>query len=97
MEYLAHQLGMILGSATKITITAGIIYIGYRLIQKLIEHRVNYERELDTAENSELEFYRTAAEIEQSMQREDKEKELLRKQNEILVHLIQDEHWEKDR
>ena len=28
---------------------------------------------------------------------EDKEKELLRKQNEILVHLIQDEHREDGR
>lgn len=97
MEYLAHQLGIFLGSATKIALTAGAIYIGYRLIQKLIEHRVDYEQELNAAENSELEFYRTAAELEQNLQRDDKEKELLRKQNEILVHLIQDEHREEDR
>ena len=91
---MAIFLGTLLGTSTKIAITAGIVYIGYRLIQKLIEHRVDYEQELNAAKNSELEFYRTATELEQSMQREDKEKELLRKQNEILVHLIQDEHKE---
>ena len=90
-------LGILLGTSVKIAITAGIVYIGYRLIQKLIEHRVDYEQELNMAKNSELEFYRTAAELEQSMQREDKEKELLRKQNEILLHLIQDEHREEER
>lgn len=97
MEYLAHQLGIVIGTGIQIATIAGIVYIGYRLIQKLIEHRVDYERELNAAEDSELEFYRTAAEIEQNLQQEDKEKELLRKQNEILVHLIQDKHREEER
>ena len=34
---------------------------------------------------------------ETSTYADEKEKELLRKQNEILVHLIQDEHREEDR
>ena len=44
--------------------------------------------------DAELEFYKTATEIENHLQW-DKEKDIIRKSNEILLHLIQDEHREK--
>ncbi len=51
----------------------------------------------------ELEFYRTVTDLDNNLRWDEekrkmqKEQDLLRKSNEILIHLIQDEHREEDR
>jgi len=102
METLVYILdstvGRFLYLALNIAMITLPIYAVYKAIQYL-KRRTNTESQNDT----ELEFHRTATELENSLlwdeekRKMQKEQDLLRKSNEILLHLIQDEHREEDR
>lgn len=62
----------------------GICISLYITIKNLVHGAIDYSRKADSKQ-----------EVQQKI--EQKEKELLRKQNEILVHLIQDEHRKEGR
>jgi len=102
METLVYVLdstvGRFLYLALNIAMIALPIYAVYKTIQYL-KGRENPESQND----AELEFHRTATELENNLRWDEekrkmqKEQDLLRKSNEILLHLIQDQHREEDR
>lgn len=63
-------IGHLMAFAVYIAMIAGIVYIGYRLIQKLIEYRVDYEQDRKAAKDTETEIYKTAAEIEHQLHKD---------------------------
>jgi len=68
-----------------------------------IKQYLERQQEPDEKDDAELEFYRTATDLENNLRWDEekrkmqKEQDLLRKSNEILIHLIQDEHRGEDR
>lgn len=87
---LDNTLGRLLYLGVNIAMIALPIYAVFKTVQYIKNQKA------PNAEDPEVEFYETATEIENRLQWE-KEKRMVRKSNEILLHLIQDEHREEDR
>ena len=85
---LDNTLGRLLYLGVNIAMIALPIYAIFKAVQYIKNQKAS------NAEDPEVEFYETATEIENHLQWE-KEKRMIRKSNEILLHLIQDEHREE--
>lgn len=91
-----------LGRFLYLALNIAMIAIPIFAIYKAIQHLKRQRGQNDTSD-AELDFYRTTTELENNLRWDEekrkmqKEQELLRKSNEILLHLIQDEHREEDR
>lgn len=88
LNIIENFLGRFLYLGINIAMIAIPIYAVFKLVQYFKNQKT------PNAEEAKLEFYETATEIENRLQW-DKEKDMIRKSNEILLHLIQDEHREE--
>ncbi len=88
LNIIDNTLGRFLYLGVNIAMIALPIYAIFKAIQYFKNQNAS------STEDAEFEFYKTATEIDDRLQW-DKEKEIIRKSNDILLHLIQDEHREE--